>query len=323
MNKLSSRNIALALLLIAALIVVLIARNRTPFGRDDTAFAVTPKKEITKIELSGKDRKVVLEKAGNTWLMDGKTEVRQTAAGFIERILRDVKIKSPVSAEMFNEEVVRKNIEPVRVRVFEKNRLLSSFLVFKTGSNIYGNIMRVSERSRPFIVFLPGYDGDIGSGFTLNEMFWMPFTVFNFMPSEISSVKLDNIADTASSFLITGSKSIYSLSDGEKELHGWDSSRVKRYISYFALVPFESWAFDLSESERNKISAMPPLFRITVKKSDSRLITLTLWEKTDNSTGNRDSDRLWGMTGDRPDLFIIRYFDIDPILKKRSYFFNR
>jgi hypothetical protein len=34
-----------------------------------------------------------------------------------------------------------------------------------------------------------------------------------------------------------------------------------------------------------------------------------------------DSDRLLGKTDEKDELFVIRYFDIDPLIKKRSYFF--
>ncbi|MCU0457199.1 MAG: hypothetical protein MUE74_12945, partial [Bacteroidales bacterium] len=69
------------------------------------------------------------------------------------------------------------------------------------------------------------------------------------------------------------------------------------------------------------IKAEVPLCRIHVRKTDGAGITLTLWERNDTVTGMSDSDRLWGKTDARDDLFILRYFDIDPILKKRSYFF--
>ena len=60
--------------------------------------------------------------------------------------------------------------------------------------------MKLRERSKPFIVYVPGNEVEIGSAFTLNELFWRPYTVFNLLPSEIYSVTLENIADTASSF---------------------------------------------------------------------------------------------------------------------------
>jgi hypothetical protein len=36
----------------------------------------------------------------------------------------------------------------------------------------------------------------------------------------------------------------------------------------------------------------------------------------------KDSDRVWAKTNQRDEIFIMRYFDLDPILKKRGYFFK-
>ncbi len=321
LDKLASRNISLIILLIIALAIVLLLRNRTPFGKDQASFASVPQKEITRIELSGEDQKLSLEKKGDTWMVNGRNEARRSAISFIERILTEIKIKSPVSPDLFQQEVASKHIDPVRVRVFENSKLLSSFLVYKTGSNIYGNFMKIKEKSKPFIVFVPGYEGDIGSGFTMNELFWLPYTVFNLLPSEISFVSFENVADPSSSFIIDGRNNVYTLSYGNTTRLGWDSSRVSRYISYFTLIPFESWALDLSQAEADSIKSESPLCRITVKKSDGTNILLTLWEKTNWETGEKDSDRLWGMTNLRDEIFIMRYYDIDPLLKKRSYFY--
>ena len=68
------------------------------------------------------------------------------------------------------------------MKVFEKGKLIKSFLVYKTASNKYGNIMKLRESSKPFIVFVPGNEVEIGSAFTMNELFWQPYTVFSFSP---------------------------------------------------------------------------------------------------------------------------------------------
>jgi hypothetical protein len=322
LNRLFIRNIILSVLLVLLLVIILLYKSRTPFGKNQASFASQPQKEITRIEFSTDGNKLSLERNGNTWLVNGRQEARRSGIAFIESILTELKIKSPVSPDLFQEEIIDKAVNPVKVKVFENSKLLKSFLVYKTSSNKYGNIMKIKERTKPFIVYVPGYEGDIGSGFMVNELFWLPYTVFNLLPSEISTVTFDNVADPASSFTIAGKNNIYILSDENSKLAGWDSSRVRRYISYFTLIPFERWALDLSDSESKKIKSGSPIGRITVIKSDGSQISLTLWEKSKNENGTKDSDRLWGMTSAREDLFILRYFDIDPLLKKRSYFFT-
>ncbi len=58
-------------------------------------------------------------------------------------------------------------------------------------------------------------------------------------------------------------------------------------------------------------------------KTGGDKIVLTLWERSvdENGIKKKDTDRLWGKTDAMDDIFIIRYMDIDPLLKKRSYFF--
>jgi hypothetical protein len=321
MNKIVLRNTIISIILIAILFIVVTLRNRSPYGKNQSSFAVAPEKEITRIELTEKGNRLTLSKDGEGWLVNGKNEARKSAIYFITRILTEMKIKSPVSADMFRDEITGKEISPVMVRVFENRKMLKSFLVYKTGSNPYGNIMKMSSRSKPFIVYVPGYDSDIGSVFIANELFWQPYSIFNLLPSEISSITVENFADPPSSFAITCNNGTYTFSDTRNSLSGWDSSRVKRYISYFTWVPFENWAFDVNDETKATISSKDPLYRITVKKTSGSETILTMWGKYDIKTEVKDSDRLIGKTNARDEFFIVRYFDIDPILKKRSYFF--
>jgi hypothetical protein len=244
---------------------------------------------------------------------------------FITAILTGMEIKSPVSPELFASEITAKGIKPVKVKVTERGKLLKSFLVFKTTSNVYGNVMKIRENSKPFIVYVPGNDVEIGSAFTMNEHFWQPYSVFNLSPSEISSVSLTSSHDTSSSFTIRYSDRKFSLIARDTQLSGWDTALVRRYISYYTHVPFESWALDLTDEKVREIEAGEPLYRIDIIKSDGTKRALLLWERTIEEDGiqKKDTDRLWAKVDDTHDLCVIRFVDIDPLLKKRSYFFSR
>ena len=323
MNKLLLRSIFL--FIIIGLFLLVLFRTRSPFGKNNSSFSSEPKEDITKIEFSEDGEKLTLQKNGDSWLINGKIEARKSGVLFIIRVLKEIKIKSPVSPQLFENEITGKNINPVRVKVYEKGRLLKTFFVYKTSSNPYGNIMKMRMASKPFIVYVPGFEGDIGSGFTLNALFWQPYTVFSLLPSEIASVNFENISDTAASFIITTRDHHSFLSGPGANLTGWDSSLVVRYISYFARVPFESWALEINETGKKSIESQLPLYRITVKTTTGKKVVLTLWEKKTGENGMEglDSDRLFGKTDERDELFIMRYFDIDPLIKKRSYFYRQ
>jgi hypothetical protein len=321
MRTLVIRGILLMLALSA--VALMLFRNRLPFGKDNSSFACDPEQEITRIEFSSPASRLTLEKKGEIWTINGESEARKSGIMFILRVLREIKIKSPVTEEMFRSEITAKGTEPVRIKVYTGRKQIRSFLVYKTSSNSYGNIMKIRERSKPFIVYVPGYDGDIGSAFTLNELFWQPYTVFNLLPSEIASVDFENLSDTSASFKISVSNRHYSLIAHNHELSGWDTALVARYLSYFAWIPFEKWALDMGEEERKRVEGQDPLYKITVATTGGSRYILTLWEKSSDG-GNaaaKDSDRLLGRTQNSREFFVMRYFDIDPLLKKRSYFY--
>lgn len=302
--------------------VILLLRTRTPFGKSNTSFASVPKSEITLIEISDGKGKLSLAKNNDRWLLNGEKEVRKNGVMMVLRVLQELKIKSPVSKDLFDTVIISRGIKPVRVKVYENHKLLSSFLVYKTQSNTYGNIMKTREGAKPFIVYVPGFEGNIGSVFTLNELYWQPYTIFNLLPSEIKSISFRNVRDTANSFFVINNKRIVSLTDGKKELQGYDSTLVTRYVSYYTWIPFESWALNLSPEEKSRIISSSPVFEITANKADGNSIVLTLWNRT-LENGEPDSDRLYGKTQSTNELFVVRYFDIDPLLKKRSYFFGK
>ena len=319
------KGVVYTLIIISGIIVILLyGIRRSPFGRDNTSFAVKEGTDITGIDLIQGEKKVILRKEDNEWRLNSTLEVRKSAVQFITRTLREMRIKSPVSAEMFRSEIADKKIEPVRVNVYERRRVVRSFYVYKTGANIYGNIMKIRPSSGPFIVYLPGYEDNIGSHFVVNELFWQTFDVFRLLPSQIESVELRNFIDRESSFTVRNSGEIFSVYDSNGPVTGCDPAKVKRYISYFVNVSFESWAFDLDEEQKREILASEPLYNVVVIKADGGTIKLTVWEKWKYENGEKvkDSDRVWGETNDGKGVFVMRYFDLDPVIKKKSYFFG-
>lgn len=305
------------------ILLIYLFRERSPFGGGNTSFAAEPKIEITRIEFAEGKSTLTLEKAGEEWLVNKDLKTRKTGILFILKILTEMEIKSPVTNELFNKEIIENRIDPVRVRVFENSKIIKSFLVYKTASNKYGNIMKLRESSKPFIVFIPGNEVEIGSAFTMNELFWQPYKVFSFLPSDIYSVAVENMADTGSSFMIRNENSRLRLYNNQGELNGWDSSRLIRYISYFTHVPFESWALNLSADEKGSIEKEEPLYKIIVVTSEGSRKVVRLWQRSvdEKNVTKPDTDRLWAKTEGSAEIFIIRYIDIDPLIKKLSYFY--
>ena len=295
------------------------------FGKNNSSFAVEKDKTISKIEMTRGNKKLIIKDDNGKWSVNGISGVRKSEVNEFLSLLSEIKIKSPVSDDTFNELVVKTGIEPVKVKIFAKNRAVKTYLVYRTESNVYGNIMKISEKTKPFIVYAPGFENNIGSFFELNELAWLQYTVFNLMPSEIQTIEVKYRDDKESSFTLENKSGALFISDSNGVINKVDSLKVLRYLSYFTYIPFEKWAFDLTEEEKRKITIQEPTIIISVTTHTKQTIILSVWERK-TIVGNEtivDTDRVWGKLGKSDNIFIMRYFDIDPILKKRPYFIKQ
>lgn len=307
--------VCLAILLI--IVAIIMFPNNKPFGKSNSSFAIGRDIKVSKVEFSQDDSRLTLEKRNDGWVVNGKYETRESGINFIEKVLTGIEIKSPVSEATFKTEITDKGIEPVKVKIYEGNKVRKSFLVYKTESNSYGNIMKIKANSKPFIVNVPGYETNIGYAFTLNENYWRPYTLFSMLPSDIAEIHFDNIADPEYSFVITNDGK-YNLTNDGKEITGWDTARLERYMTYFSMIPFESWNLDMNEQERSEIST-EPMLKISITSKNGTTTSVKFWQKTEN--GIPDTDRLWAQIDDNDNYVVAKYYDIDPILKRNSYFF--
>jgi hypothetical protein len=315
-------NVGLVLVLVMISLKIFFI-DRSPFGKDNSSYALDKDKIVSRIEMTRGDEKLIIKDDNGTLSVNGTTRVRKGEVITLLNLISEIQIKSPVSDDAFNEVVIKPGIEPVKVKIFVKNRLIKTYLVYRTESNVYGNIMKTSEKAKPFIIYAPGFENNIGSFFELNELVWLPYTVFNLMPSEIDAIDVRYNEDKESSFKIETDEKNKLITDSEgATITNCDSLKVLRYLSYYTYVPFEKWAFELSQEEKGKIILQEPSVKISVSTKSGQNIILSIWERKAivGSETIVDTDRVWGRLDNSDNIFIMRYFDIDPILKKKAYF---
>lgn len=315
--------ISVSVILLTLAAGVYLVNRKGAFSSRNTSFAAPDGARITRIELKKEGEVISLLKSDEGWRVNGNSEARSSAVAFLVQTLTEVSVKSPVSDELFMEAVTSPGVKPIRVKAWAGGRLVCSFMLYRTDANKYGNISVKRAGSKPFIISVPGYEGDIGVSFTMREEFWKPFTVFNEVPSAILSASVDYPARPADSF--TAANPMYvDQSIPAADTLKFNPEAVRRFLSYFTRVPFESWEVSLNEAIADSIITSVPLAVIKVTLKGGSTKTLRIWEKFTITGGTRieDTDRAWGALDGGSKLFILRYFDIDPILRRRGNFFQ-
>ncbi|MDZ7739434.1 MAG: hypothetical protein U5K32_10310 [Bacteroidales bacterium] len=313
------------IIIIIAVLALLLIGRQVPFGAKNSVFYVENTDRIYRILISNEhNNELELIRRPDGWFLDGDTEVRRPAIDHILKTIRDIRIKSPVSDEAFKHFVDSENTEHLEVRIYAKHRLIQSFHVYRNKEGDAPGIMKRREATRPFIVHIPGDDADPAGRFTAERKFWMPNTVFAASSDQIARVSFVYTDKPDSSFSIEREGRKINFSSPGYAGEAIDTMAVGRYLSYFNYIPFESYAFGLSLQDKDSVSADPVRYSIELVTTGTDTTRLLTWTRQiiKGDSMVTDTDRLWGSTNGGDDLFVIRYYDLDPLIKYPSYFIS-
>lgn len=309
-------------MIVISLVVLFIIGRHVPFGASNSVFYVENAGRISRITLSDNSRSVSLSLESGRWYVNGEKEASPRAINLILNALEDIRIKSPVSDELYKEVLENKNTREIEVKVSDKRKMLQSFYIYKSATEEHPGILQKRKKTKPFIVHIPGYEIDPSSYFVTDETYWLPYTVFELSPDEITEIHFKYFNMPDSSFCLENKEGKIAFSNEHYRNEMIDTMAIGRYFSYFTYVPFEKWAYDIDTNEKDSITSSKPYFSLEVITGHSDTTELFTWKKyirKENIT-KEDTDRLWGSLDRGEDLFIIKYYDLDPLIKQPSYF---
>ncbi|UCG28707.1 MAG: hypothetical protein JSV24_04940 [Bacteroidales bacterium] len=315
------------ILLLTLLIVIVFASRR--FGGFVTSsdyFAIKNINRVASIILEEGNEKLVLKKGDSGWTVNEKELAgTKTIRYFLESLSR-ITIKSTVSESIFLNDLSNDPVPEIRVTVKEKPGFSKSYLVYPVSSNPYGNYFKKREKGIAYVVNIPGFSGNVGSLYITSEKLWLPHEIYSYQPSRIRMVCLEYPSDDGSSFMIrqdsTGCFELFSL-PGELPVPEVNHERILRYLTYFSILRFERRVMESDSVDVEGILLSIPVQNLKVEDIDGEIITLRMFPIVDRYSDSEeevDLNRIYGQINGEKELVVIRYMDIDPILKDLTYF---
>ncbi|MCF8222022.1 MAG: hypothetical protein K9J25_02660 [Bacteroidales bacterium] len=312
-------------LIALAVIALYLISRREPFGARNSLLYIENAEPVTKVLISDGKGEVELERRMKKWKVNGKEEARKNAVMMLLEIMEDMRIKSPVSDERYEAFVSDPGTEHTRVKIYEGKSMLRSFSIFVNDSLDFPGIMKKTRSNKAFTMHLPGYDMDPCSYFIAEEKFWLPYNIFSLHPEQLDVVKLSYPGLQDSSFIIRREEDGTAFYNEHYNEAATDSLTLNRYLSYFSYVPFSKWVNDEEgEIADSLIQNTSPYFDLEIITAGNDTIRLFAWKRQlelDNGS-MEDTDRLWGSLNGGHDIFVMRYYDIDPVIKFPSYFIS-
>lgn len=240
MNKRTS--IILVLLLIS--VVSLVYFQSQEEGGDsepmyDRFFAVEDKSDIHKVILTKRSGSpLVLERAGEDWLVQGDREVRPNLMDNLLLGLTKVSILSQPPRSQY--EKIEKDFVTfgIKVQVFdEDDENIKTYYIGSDANDGKGTYYYMEGGERFYLMGLPGFEGSMRPRFDIGESGWWKRQILDYEPSSIKEVKVNYPRQAKESFHIIYEADdqyrVEPLGDRPKITRTFSNDRVKAYLKEF------------------------------------------------------------------------------------------
>lgn len=309
-----------------------------------TYFAVDAVEDVERVFMVDRTgNQALIEKVDQeSWSYTNKETGKKYAANksaiySLLETIKKVRVREPVGKPALDNAVKSLAAHSTKVEIYGKNKQkLKVYYVGAMTSGGTGNYMIMEGSEKPYISYIPNFQGTIGTRFITTEEDWRDKAVFRTNKENLEFIKVEyqDPIQTKESFKVTKSGNRYTVEPTDPAVEAYDQSLINQdnadtYFDDFDVVAAEKILYD--KSLRDSIITTTP-FAIVTYKADYhqqpqvfRLYSLynPNADRGDGLAGHRQKIQRYFIDIDEDNFFLGQHLVIRKILWGYSFFFQR
>jgi len=289
-------------------------------------FTIKNISEVSTVTIKNNTKSITIRKIENTnnWFVNDKYEANKKSIKKLIQALTEVQISNPV---------LKKNIDSVKVFINnsakkiivlnKKNDTLKTIYISEYNTKKEGTYALSDNYDLPYIISIPGLEKDLNQRYNLNPLYWINPEIFTYQPHEIKTIEIKFSNKEKVSYRIEIEKDtpkIFSYNE-QKYQNDININKVGSYLSYFMNVKFSDFN-TLIDEKRDSLKNSKADYSIFIKDIYNITKEVDFYKiKVSETNEEFDLNKLYAIIN-KEDIVIVKYFDIDLILKDISYFKN-
>lgn len=316
-----------------------INNNKGTLRAEMKNFAVKDTATIDKIFLADKNgRTLTLAKDANgAWSVNGKYRVRRDALETLLETIMRVDVKEPVGKKAHDNVMKLLAAKAIKCEIYQKGELTKAYYVGTETQKMTGTYMIMIDiddmetMERPFVTYIPGFEGFLTTRYFTEEKGWRDRTMFQYKPNEIKSVRMEVPYNPSFGYELTvkgnNDYEIKMLSDN-KIVSDVDPIAVKQYLSYFQILSFESFEVDLKQSQIDSVLKSQPINILTVTDKDGKTNRVKFYARKpkkdvygkDGLLLKFDEERMDALMNNGVDFVMVQFYMFGKVMPSVDYF---
>jgi hypothetical protein len=265
------------------------------------------------------------------WQVNGKYEARADAIKTLLATIYEVTVKAPVGKASFNTIVKQLASTGRKIEIYVGEELIKTYYVGDPTEDNLGTYMMIENSSRPFICWIPGFNGYLTPRYFVLEDEWKSKIFSSFKINEINSVKINFFREPQSSFEIKNTNRLFSvkrLSDNSN-VDNLDTLVVAEYLMGFSKLGYSAHLDFITQGKKDSILRNQPLYVLELATTIGKTIKVTTFPKKpaegtvdiNGKSYEYDPDVMYAYFGDdKTDWYTLQFYAMDKVLKPVSYF---
>lgn len=288
-------------------------------------------KELGKVDsvlLTRHNESLLLHREHDQWYLNRHFHARDQKIRHLFNIFRELQVEAPVRKSNRQKVVGLIRSHSIHIKIFQQNRVIRNYFLNSSKKKSGISYMMMEGSEKPFIMSLPGYEGDIAELFRFDPEYWRDKTLFNYSGIDIKRIQVMYPSAPEQSFVLTYQHEAFRLwSPGnDQSYEQFSSSRSARYFSYFGNVRFYS-VIQNDERLADSLGEAEPYCIFEITDQDNHTTRFYAYRKRSaagkdpfGQKSRYDLNYLYGRFEDHEEILLIKYTEFDPLLKEIHYF---
>lgn len=295
----------------------------------DRQFRVEDVSMIHKIFIADRrGNQTTLTRDNEHWMYQGEYRVNPNVMKNLLQVIRSVEILYIPPAAAVPPAVANLASNGTKVELYDRNdELLKAYYVGGTTSDGRGTFFIMENANQPYVMHIPGLEGDLAVRYTPRGDQWRDKTIFNEKLEDITYVSVEYPTKRSLSFILEKEGSDYSVRPFYETTRGTNKplqqGRVEAYLTGFDNMIAE--AFENELSYRDSIQQSMPFSVITLRKNDGTEKVMSLHPiESRNVYGVLTTEEIerYFLHYNNKDLMLVQHRIIGKVLWAYEYFFE-
>jgi hypothetical protein len=293
-------------------------------------FSISKAERITKVTINNQSDSLTIVKSNNDWLVNKKVIACSEPINVLLMALSQLRAASPIPLSVSDSLINILQHDGLHVQVYSGRRKIRDFHLYSTQTLDLRTIGMLNSASLGHRLELPGYQCDIINIFSTRESFWVDKKLMIPDVNNMLAVNVEIPQKPELSYRIDIDNDrkykLYALLQGEPAFQ-FDTLRAEQYLRYLNQMASKLEMSGMTNDAKASITSMEPDFVIKIyprvgEPTILRIIPIPIEEYLDEfgRTVNFDLNRLYLAINYEPDIYVVPYVEIHPVLKDIFHF---